>query len=163
MQSTKRCWNLEFVCEGTGVVQRKMTQNQLKTLHTVCLTQHYTNLYSQPLPVVFIYRWQAFTRILRDNPLPASHIFTFEALKLMSYTTQSSKVLFFLHLFAYSLNNLFHESHSGDFLPIIFSITLVEGCVNIYQQPSGSLLPHPADAECQRNWFHPRLKRLHVS
>lgn len=54
----------------TGTAQWKMTQNQLKTLHAVCLTQHYTNLCSQPISVMFKNRWQAFARTLRDKPPP---------------------------------------------------------------------------------------------
>lgn len=49
----------------------------------MCLTQHYTNLCTQPTSVMFKCGWQAFAWTLRDKPLPSFHIFTLEVLLLI--------------------------------------------------------------------------------
>lgn len=95
-----------------------MTQSA-HTVNTVCLTQHCTNICSQEISVMFKYGWQAL-----QGPQGINHEHLFIPSHLKSFL--------FSHLLAYS----FHKPHSSDFKPIIFSIILLEGCVNVWQHRS---------------------------
>lgn len=125
-----------------ATVPWKMTQSA-HTVNTVCLTQHCTNICSQEISVMFKYGWQAL-----QGPQGINHEHLFIPSHLKSFL--------FSHLLAYS----FHKPHSSDFKPIIFSIILLEGCVNVGSTapssrrcgaPEKLISPAPQKAACVLN------------